>query len=68
MSILKWIFIVVILVITMGSGLAPMKIRGCNSNQKILGIANSFSGGVFLSIAFCHILPEAANTYYYAKL
>ena len=34
----------------------------------MLGIANSFSGGVFLAIAFVHILPETANLYYYSKL
>ena len=67
-TVIKWIFIVAILAITMGSGLAPMKIKGCVGNPKILGIANSFSGGVFLAIAFVHILPETANLYYYSKL
>jgi len=67
-TIAKWIFIVLILVISMLSGLAPMKIKGCSSNPKVMGIANSFSGGVFLAIAFVHILPEAANLYYYNKL
>ena len=67
-SICKYIFIVIVLGITMGAGLAPMKIKGCKSNQKMLGIANSFSGGVFLAIAFVHILPETANMYYYSKL
>ena len=65
---MKWIFIVVCLAVTMASGLAPMKIKGCSGNAKILGIANSFSGGVFLAIAFVHILPETANLYYYSKL
>ena len=64
----KWVFIFVCLAVTLASGLAPMKIKGCNSNPRVLGIANSFSGGVFLAIAFCHILPEAANLYYYTKL
>lgn len=67
-TICKWVFIVLIFAITMGSGLAPMLIPGCKSNPKLLGIANSFSGGVFLAIAFCHILPETANLYYYSKL
>ena len=30
----------------------------------MLGIANTFSGGVFLAIAFVHIIPEAATNYY----
>ena len=67
-TILKWVFLILCGIITMLSGLAPMKIPGCNKNEKILGIANSFSGGVFLSIAFVHILPETANLYYYNKL
>ena len=49
-------------------GLAPIKIAGCKKNDKILGIANSFSGGVFLAIAFVHILPETSDIYYDAKL
>ena len=67
-TIWKSFFIVIILAITMLAGLAPMKIESCHSNQKMLGIANSFSGGVFLAIAFVHILPEACNIYYYSKL
>ena len=60
----KWIFIFLILFITLGAGLAPMHIQSCKNNTKYLGIANCFSGGVFLSIAFVHILPETANMYY----
>ncbi len=67
-TITKWVFIVLILAITMGAGLAPIKIKGCNSNPKIMGLANTFSGGVFLAIAFVHILPETSNLYYYNKL
>jgi len=65
---LKWIFIFVIFFITIGAGLAPMKIKNISQNAKWLGIANCFSGGVFLAIAFVHILPETANMYYSAKL
>lgn len=67
-TVCKLVFIVIILAMTMASGLAPMKIQGCNTNPKLMGIANSFSGGVFLAIAFCHILPETANLYYRNKL
>ena len=31
---------------------------GCRESPKILGIANSFAGGVFLAIALMHITPE----------
>jgi len=64
-TISKWIFIFIMLAVTMGAALAPIKIKGCNSNPKVMGLANSFSGGVFLAIAFVHILPETSNLYYY---
>lgn len=64
----KWIFIFVIFLITVGAGIAPMKIPSCSQNAKWLGIANCFSGGVFLAIAFVHILPETANMYYSNEL
>ena len=67
-TVVKWVFLILCGAITMLCGLAPMKIKSCNKNEKILGIANSFSGGVFLAIAFCHILPETCNLYYYNKL
>jgi zinc transporter ZupT len=64
----KWTFIVVIFCITLGAGLMPMKIKSFNKNAKWVGVANTFSGGVFLAIAFVHILPETANMYYSEKL
>ena len=64
----KWVFIFVCFAISMGAGLLPMKIKGFNSNPRYMGIANSFSGGVFLAIAFCHIMPEAVDIYYHEKL
>ena len=36
----------------------PTWSKSCRENPKILGIANSFAGGVFLAIAFTHIAPE----------
>ena len=40
------------------AGLIPTCSASCRENPKVLGIANSFAGGVFLAIAFMHILPE----------
>ena len=42
------------------TGLIPTWSRSCRESPKILGIANSFAAGVFLAIAFVHILPEEA--------
>ena len=50
------------------AGLAPIQTKGCRENANILGIMNTFSGGVFLAIAFVHILPETANLYYGSQL
>ena len=63
-AVLKWGFILLIFIVTMLAGLAPIQTKSCRENTRILGIMNSFSGGVFLAIAFVHILPETANLYY----
>ena len=40
------------------TGLIPTWSKSCRESPKILGIANSFAGGVFIAIAFMHITPE----------
>jgi len=45
------------------SGCFPTWSKGCRESPKILGIANSFAAGVFLAIAFVHILPEEAGNW-----
>jgi len=65
---LKVCFIFIIFFITVLSGLAPHKFKTFNQSQHILGIANTFSGGVFLAIAFVHIIPETSNNYYMSIL
>ena len=39
-------------------GMWPICSPTCRESPKILGIANSFAGGIFLGIAFMHIMPE----------
>ena len=41
-----------------GAGIFPTISKSCRESPKILGIANAFAAGVFLGIAFVHILPE----------
>ena len=65
---LKYAFILLIFLLTILFGLAPMQMKSCRENAKILGVMNTFSGGVFLAIAFVHILPETANLYYGSQL
>ena len=50
--------------VTVFSGLVPIYFKRLNQSQHILGLANTFSGGVFLAIAFVHIIPETARSYY----
>jgi zinc transporter ZupT len=40
------------------TGLIPTWSKSCRQSPAIMGIANSFAGGVFLAIALVHILPE----------
>ena len=60
----KIIFIFIIFAVTVASGMAPMKFKKFKNSTDMLGIANTFSGGVFLAIAFVHIIPETSNNYY----
>lgn len=64
----KCAFCIVILAVTLVAGWSPMCTTKCKENPRLLGILNSFAGGVFLAIAFVHILPEACNTYYNMRL
>ena len=54
----KIIFIILCFLEGAISGMFPTWSASCRENPKILGIANSFAGGVFLAIAFTHIAPE----------
>ena len=41
----------------------PICSPSCRESPKILGIANSFAGGIFLGIAFMHIMPEEIDAW-----
>ena len=56
-------FIVVVTLEALISGMIPTWSPSCRENPKILGIANSFAGGVFMAIAFMHITPEMIETW-----
>ena len=58
---LKITSIPVLFILSFGFGILPYCITSCKTNSKILGLANSFSGGLFLGIGLFHILPEAAE-------
>ena len=62
-TILKIVFIFIFFFLTLFSGILPAKNAKCKDNQTILGIANSFAGGVFLAISLMHIMPEEVGDY-----
>lgn len=53
-----WIFFEALI-----SGMVPTWSPSCRESPKVLGIANSFAGGVFLAIALMHITPEMIETW-----
>ena len=59
----KIVFIILSFLEAMIAGLIPTWSSSCRESPKILGIANSFAGGVFLAIAFMHITPEMIETW-----
>jgi zinc transporter ZupT len=45
-------------------GLIPAYSKHCRSSMLTLSLMNCFAGGLFLAMAFTHILPEAVEQYY----
>ncbi len=41
--------------------LIPLKADKITENKLAMGLANAFSGGVFLSLAFGHLIPECVH-------
>ena len=65
-TLILWTKIIFIILVTIEAGVAgmiPTWSPSCRENPKILGIANSFAGGVILAIAFMHITPEMIETW-----
>ena len=58
---IKIIFIIIALLECFIMGMIPIKCKAFSESPKILNIANSFSGGVFMTIAIVHIMPEMAE-------
>eukprot|EP00547_Thalassionema_nitzschioides_P013525 CAMPEP_0194247596 /NCGR_PEP_ID=MMETSP0158-20130606/16820_1 /TAXON_ID=33649 /ORGANISM="Thalassionema nitzschioides, Strain L26-B" /LENGTH=397 /DNA_ID=CAMNT_0038983711 /DNA_START=24 /DNA_END=1214 /DNA_ORIENTATION=- len=57
----KVIFQIFLTFINVAFWLFPLKSKKMTENKLVLSIANSFSGGVFLSLAFGHLLPECTH-------
>lgn len=42
---------------------APLRFKRFTGSSQKLGVASTFSGGVFLALAFGHMVPEAAEAF-----
>ena len=43
------------------AGIIPTVVTSCRESPKVLGFAQAFASGIFLSICLVHILPEQSN-------
>lgn len=57
------IALIVILFCVVYLGLIPAYSKYCRGSKVALSLMNCFAGGVFLAMAFIHILPESVETY-----
>eukprot|EP00522_Entomoneis_paludosa_P018300 CAMPEP_0172451932 /NCGR_PEP_ID=MMETSP1065-20121228/9747_1 /TAXON_ID=265537 /ORGANISM="Amphiprora paludosa, Strain CCMP125" /LENGTH=448 /DNA_ID=CAMNT_0013203903 /DNA_START=29 /DNA_END=1375 /DNA_ORIENTATION=- len=57
----KVIFQAILTTINVLCWLIPLRSKQISENQLALSLANAFSGGVFLSLAFVHLIPECTH-------
>jgi len=60
----KIIFQAILTFINVAFWLLPLKSKKMSENKLALSLANAFSGGVFLSLAFGHLLPECTHGFH----
>jgi hypothetical protein len=60
----KVIFLFMCLVVTFLVGILPIQVKKFRVSKHYLGMANSFSAGIFIAIAFVHVIPEVTRSYY----
>lgn len=57
----KVIFQIILTAINVFCWLVPLRSKKMSENKFALSLANAFSGGVFLSLAFGHLIPECIH-------
>lgn len=62
-NLVKGIFIAIAFLEALIMGLIPVLNKRFKESPKILGVANAFSGGVFLAICLMHIMPEQVDSF-----
>jgi hypothetical protein len=61
LNIWKIIFQIFLTALNVACWLIPLKSQKIADNKLTLGLANAFSGGVFLTLAFGHLIPECVH-------
>lgn len=59
----KILSLIVLFSISLCFALIPIKISSFKTNLKLIGIANAFSAGIFLSVGLIHLLPESIEKF-----
>jgi zinc transporter 1/2/3 len=57
--LLKLIAALVLLLVGLGGGLAPLRLRDRSGSRTLFALSNAFAGGVFLGAGLIHMLPDA---------
>ena len=63
LNVWKIIFQAILTTINVMCWLVPLKSKRITENKLGLSLANAFSGGVFLSLAFGHLIPECVHEF-----
>lgn len=61
LNLWKVIFQIFLTALNVMCWLIPLRAKKLEENELVLSLANAFSGGVFLSLAFGHLIPECIH-------
>ena len=59
----KIVFLFVVLIISILAGILPAKWKFFQNSTLFVSLANCFAAGIFIALAFMHILPEVLEAY-----
>jgi zinc transporter 1/2/3 len=64
LNVWKIIFQILLTTINVACWYIPLQSKSITNNKLALSLANAFSGGVFLSLAFGHLIPECVHGFH----
>lgn len=59
----KFLTLIILFAVALTFALIPLKLSYFKTNLKLIGVANAFSAGIFLSVALVHLLPESTERF-----